>query len=128
MQNTPARCKAISDVFTAKAVCIGSSGGTTVVRMNTQRSSSSYWERLPARSPATSTWPADSSANPSRISSSTSVSRESPVTVSCAGGWGGGWVGRKECEGGNSSRVSRPARRALRSRSPSLLPAPRAPG
>mmetsp|Transcript_32187 Transcript_32187/g.80918 ORF Transcript_32187/g.80918 Transcript_32187/m.80918 type:complete len:300 (+) Transcript_32187:2778-3677(+) len=82
VQNTEARMRAMSAVFTAIAVCMGSSGGTTEVRMRIHRNTSSYWLRLPSRSPLMNTCPDANSANTSRMNRSTSVSHVSPVTAS----------------------------------------------
>mmetsp|Transcript_14096 Transcript_14096/g.44126 ORF Transcript_14096/g.44126 Transcript_14096/m.44126 type:complete len:209 (-) Transcript_14096:1244-1870(-) len=72
----------ISAVLTAIAVCSGSSGGTTRVMMSTQRSTSSYWLRLPALRPSLITCAAASSAKPSSNPSRASVSLVSLCTCS----------------------------------------------
>mmetsp|Transcript_357 Transcript_357/g.815 ORF Transcript_357/g.815 Transcript_357/m.815 type:complete len:270 (+) Transcript_357:2955-3764(+) len=82
VQNTAARISASSAVFTAIAVCMGSSGGTTEVRMRMQRSTSSYWLRLPSFMPLMNTWPLAISANTRRMNRRISVSHVSPVTCS----------------------------------------------
>ena len=82
VQNTDARISAMSAVFTAISVCIGSSGGTTDVKMSTHRNTSSYRDRLPSRKPITNTFPEAMSANTSKMNSKTSVSYVSPVTCS----------------------------------------------
>ena len=82
VQNTDARISAMSAVLTAIAVCMGSSGGTTEVRMRMQRSTSSYWLRLPSLRPMMKTFPEAMSAKTSRMKRSTSVSHVSPVTCS----------------------------------------------
>mmetsp|Transcript_1832 Transcript_1832/g.8184 ORF Transcript_1832/g.8184 Transcript_1832/m.8184 type:complete len:222 (+) Transcript_1832:2339-3004(+) len=55
VQKTDARISARRAVLTAIAVCMGSSGGTTLVRMRMHRSTSSYCERLPSFMPMTKT-------------------------------------------------------------------------
>mmetsp|Transcript_2955 Transcript_2955/g.9694 ORF Transcript_2955/g.9694 Transcript_2955/m.9694 type:complete len:462 (-) Transcript_2955:1770-3155(-) len=82
VQNTAAFMSASSAVFTAIAVCIGSSGGTTEVRMRMQRNTSSYCERLPSLRPTTKTCPLATHAKTRRMKSNTSVSHVSPVTCS----------------------------------------------
>mmetsp|Transcript_11530 Transcript_11530/g.36838 ORF Transcript_11530/g.36838 Transcript_11530/m.36838 type:complete len:400 (+) Transcript_11530:74-1273(+) len=80
MAMTPAFIKAISAVFTASAICMGSWRGTTDVTMMTQRSSSSCVVRSPFSSPRLKTYAADAIAKIRRTPSAMSVSRVSEDT------------------------------------------------
>mmetsp|Transcript_5909 Transcript_5909/g.22336 ORF Transcript_5909/g.22336 Transcript_5909/m.22336 type:complete len:270 (+) Transcript_5909:2304-3113(+) len=82
VQKTDARMSAMRAVLTAIAVCIGSSGGTTLVRMRMHRSTSSYCDRLPSFMPMTNTLPDATQAKTNRMKSNTKVSQVSPVTCS----------------------------------------------
>mmetsp|Transcript_42449 Transcript_42449/g.83416 ORF Transcript_42449/g.83416 Transcript_42449/m.83416 type:complete len:260 (+) Transcript_42449:2523-3302(+) len=65
--------------LTANAICIGSSGGITLVRMRMQCSSSSYLDRPSVSIPLTSTYPEERSAKTNNKSRSNAVSRSCPL-------------------------------------------------
>mmetsp|Transcript_29380 Transcript_29380/g.87886 ORF Transcript_29380/g.87886 Transcript_29380/m.87886 type:complete len:231 (+) Transcript_29380:453-1145(+) len=80
---TPAFIRAISAVFTARAICMGSWRGTTEVTMMTQRRSSSCVVRSPFLRPSRKTYAAATSAKIKRMPRAPSVSRVSELTVCC---------------------------------------------
>mmetsp|Transcript_29064 Transcript_29064/g.60530 ORF Transcript_29064/g.60530 Transcript_29064/m.60530 type:complete len:278 (-) Transcript_29064:299-1132(-) len=73
----------MSELFTARAICIGSSGGMTLVTMRMQCNSSSYWERFSSRKPWYSTYEEDATAKKKRRRRSSAVSFSCPLTFSC---------------------------------------------
>mmetsp|Transcript_7385 Transcript_7385/g.21628 ORF Transcript_7385/g.21628 Transcript_7385/m.21628 type:complete len:244 (-) Transcript_7385:1681-2412(-) len=70
-------------LFTASAVCIGNSGGITLVMMRMQCSNSSYWLRFSSCIPWYSTYDELRTANTKSSNKSNPVSRSCPFTFSC---------------------------------------------